>query len=122
MMSICGRLDRNSNSLTRGRRRPTARRKIKMAYTKQDLSPYSTHLLAQRTNAITDLDHELEVILLWGIDLIRDAVQLPRGVTDGIREPGRMSDPDFISPWEVQPTMRSTACVYEEERPVTWLP
>jgi hypothetical protein len=97
-------------------------KEINLSHTQQDLSPYSSHLLARRNSAIKKLDKELEVMLSRAMKVITDVVKLPRSVTGNAKVPGSIFSADLIKPWVIQPGMCSAACVYGEERPVTWLP
>lgn len=92
-----------------------------MTYTQQDLSPYSSHLLAQRTAAISTLDDEIDIVLNVAMTVVNDVVQLPRSVTGKVKVSGSISKADYIPPWDIQPGIRSAAWIYEEDRPVTWL-
>lgn len=93
-----------------------------MAYSQNDLSPYSSHVLAKHTGAISKIDDEIDTVMGAAMIVINDVVELPRRVTHGAKVAGSITKADFISPWQIQPGLRSAACIYEEERPVTWLP
>ena len=97
-------------------------REFDLAYTQQDLSPYSSHLLARRIGLIMNLDEEIDLVLDLAMIAINDVIELPRSVTGKVKVVGSISSTEFVTPWSIQPGMRSAACVYEEERPVTWLP
>lgn len=68
------------------------------------------------------LDYEIDFVLGLAMIAINDAVVLPRSVTGKVKVAGSIGNTDFITPWWSHPGIRSMACVYEEERPVTWLP
>ena len=92
-----------------------------MAYSQQDLSPYSSHILAKHTTAIQDLDATVHSISILALNVIREYAERPRVVTNNVKVPGSISSYEIIAPWQTPPGPLSTACVYTEERPVTWL-
>ncbi len=108
-----------------------------MAYTRQDLSPYSSHLMATKSGPIADIGAEIQNILELAMIHIGDAMESERRVTGGAKATGNLVSADFIAPWSstlrIAPaaasgappatmTLHSVACVYEEDRPVIWLP
>lgn len=97
-------------------------REINLTYTQQDLSPYSSHLLAKRTSPIVKLGEEIDLVLDLAMIAINDVVEMPRSVTGKVKVTGSISNTEFIPRWSMRSGMRSAACVYEEERPVSWLP
>ena len=93
-----------------------------MPYSYQDLSPYSSHLVAKRTGNLNNLEVEIEIVLQVAMIIINDAVEQPRTVTGNAKVEGVLSNREFIEPWLIRKGLKSAACVYEEDRPVTWLP
>ncbi len=93
-----------------------------MPFQSQDLSPYSSHIIARRQTAVQNLDAEIDLVLMEALTIIGDLIQQPRYVTGKAKVAGDISDCQFIASWETQPGLRSVASVYTEERPVTWLP
>jgi hypothetical protein len=86
------------------------------------LSPYSSHLVAKRTGTFKKLKDEIDVVLEMAMIVINDVIELPRTVTGNAKVAGSLSNEEFIKSWQIRPGLMSAACVYEEERPVTWLP
>lgn len=68
------------------------------------------------------LKDEIEIVLELAMIIINDAIELPRTVTGNAKVAGVLSSTEFIEPWLIRKGLMSAACVYEEDRPVTWLP
>lgn len=94
-----------------------------MATQSHDLSPYSSHIVARRLAPIQNADHDAEIddVLMKALIVIGGVVTHPRTVTGKGKEEGAVVAYDFVAPWETEPGLRSAACHYVEQRPVTWL-
>jgi hypothetical protein len=101
-------------------------KEILLPFTQHDLSPYSSHVLAQCTsadsNSVKKIDVEIAAVMESAMRVITAIVEHPRRVTNGAMVPGKISKTDFIAVWQIQPGLRCAACIYVEERSVTWLP
>lgn len=93
-----------------------------MTYQPQDLSPYSSHIVAKRRMAVQDLEVEIEALLLMALEIVDMVVEHPRSVTGNIKVSGTVTGREIVGPWKSALDMYSVACVYTEDRPVTWLP
>lgn len=68
------------------------------------------------------LAEEIDLVLELAMIAINDVVEKPRTVTGKAKVAGSIANTEFIASWWIQPGICSAACVYEEERPVNWLP
>ncbi|RVT88350.1 hypothetical protein [Inhella crocodyli] len=74
------------------------------------------------TGTISKIDEEIDAVMGAAMIVINDVVELPSRVTHSAKVAGSITKTDFIAPWGIRPGLRSAACIYEEDRPVTWLP
>jgi hypothetical protein len=92
-----------------------------LAFTQQDLSPYSSHIVARRRGAVKNLDREIGDVIASAVSPIQTLIERPRHVTNKVPVAGKLVSNEYRGPWQVVAYVRSMACVYVEERPVTWL-
>ena len=99
-----------------------ASREKNLSFVASDLSPYSSHIIARSQVAMSDLKDQLELLLIQVIDVISETIEMPRAVTGNAKVSGTVSSHELVGPWPTAANTLSVACVYVEERPVTWLP
>ncbi len=89
----------------------------------QELSPYSSHIIARRLTSMSNRKflNEIDEVLMKALLVIGGTATQFRAVTGNVKVDGRVVDHELLPPWQSHPGLSHAACHYVEERPVTWL-